>query len=120
LGIEVGAFGLSLTARDMAKFGYLYLNRGRWDDEQLVPEHWGEESTRDHILRNSNFGFGYHWVVARRGGHLAFNADGWGGQIICVVPSLDMVVVIKSDAERPGDHAYYDILARVIEAASVN
>lgn len=117
-GIEVGAFGLSLTAREMAKFGYLYLNKGRWEDEQLVPESWVEESTRDHFLRNSNFGFGYHWVVARRGGHLAFNADGWGGQIICVVPSLDMVVVIKSNAESPGDHAYYDILASVIEAAS--
>jgi CubicO group peptidase (beta-lactamase class C family) len=117
-GIEVGAFGLSLTARDMTKFGLLYLNKGRWGDAQLVPEEWIEESTRDHVLRNSNFGFGYHWVVARRGGHLAFNADGWGGQIICVVPSLDMVVVIKSDAERPGSHAYYDILASVIEAAS--
>ena len=117
-GIEVGAFGLSLTAQDMAKFGYFYLNKGRWDDEQLVPERWVEESTRDHVRRRPNFGFGYHWVVARRGGHAAFNADGWGGQIICVVPSLDMVVVIKSDAESPGSHAYYDILARVIEATS--
>jgi len=119
-GIEVGAFGLSLTAREMAKFGYLYLNKGRWGDRRLVPEQWVEESTRDRVLRNSNFGFGYHWVVARRGGHLAFNADGWGGQIICVIPSLDMVVVIKSDAENPGSHAYYDILAQVIEAASAN
>lgn len=117
-GTEVGAFGLSLTAREMAKFGYLFLNKGRWGDSQLVPEKWVEESTRDHVLRRSNFGFGYHWVVARRGGHLAFNADGWGGQIICVVPSLDMVVVIKSDAESPGSHAYYDILAQIIEAAS--
>jgi len=119
-GIEVGAFGLSLTARDMAKFGLLYLNKGRWGDRQLVLEQWIEESTRDHVLRSSNFGFGYHWVVARRGGHLAFNADGWGGQIICVVPSLDMVVVIKSEAESPGSHAYYNVLARVIEAALPN
>ena len=117
-GIEVGAFGLSLTARDMARFGLLYLNKGRWGEKQLIPEQWVEESTRDHVVRNSNFGFGYHWVVARRAGHPAFNADGWGGQIICVVPSLDMVVVIKSDAESPGRHACYDILASVIAAAS--
>jgi len=117
-GTEVGAFGLSLTAREMAKFGYLFLNKGRWDDNQLVPERWVEESTRDHILRRSNFGFGYNWIVSRRGGHIAFNADGWGGQIICVVPSLDVVVVIKSDAESPGSHAYYDILARIIEATA--
>ena len=117
-GIEVGAFGLALTAREMAKFGYLYLNKGRWGDNTLVPGNWVEESTRDHVLRSENFGFGYHWVVARRGGRLAFNADGWGGQIICVVPSLDMVVVIKSEAESPSGHPYYEIMARVIESAN--
>ena len=117
-GMEIGAFGLSMTARDMAKFGYLYLNSGRWEEQVLVPQQWVEESTRDYVLRNDNFGFGYNWVVSRRGRELAFNADGWGGQIICVVPSLDMVIVIKSDAESPGSHAYYDILAKVIEAGS--
>lgn len=117
-GMEIGAFGLSMTARDMAKFGYLYLNSGRWEEQVLVPQQWVAESTRDHVLRNDNFGFGYNWVVSRRGGELAFNADGWGGQIICVVPSLDMVVVIKSEAESPGSHDYYDILAKVIEAGS--
>jgi CubicO group peptidase (beta-lactamase class C family) len=116
-GIEVGAFGLSLTAREMAKFGYLFLNKGRWQDEDLIAEDWVEESTRDHVLRSENFGFGYHWVVSRRGGHLAFNADGWGGQIICVIPDLDMVVVIKSESESPASHPYYDLLEDVIEAA---
>ena len=119
-GIELGAFGLSLTARDMARFGYLFLNKGRWDGITLVNKGWVIESTRDHVRRSDNFGFGYHWVVSRRGGHLAFNADGWGGQIICVVPSLDMVVVIKSEAERPGTHDYYEILGALIESGSQN
>jgi CubicO group peptidase (beta-lactamase class C family) len=117
-GIEVGAFGLSLTAREMAKFGYLFLNKGHWEGNTIISDAWVEESTRDHVLRSQNFAFGYHWVVAKRGGHLAFNADGWGGQIICVIPDLDMVVVIKSEAENPQDHSYYDILASVIKSAA--
>jgi len=117
-GIELGAFGLSLTARDMARFGYLFLNKGRWDGKEIVNKDWVIESTRDHVRRSENFGFGYHWVVSRRGGHLAFNADGWGGQIICVVPSLDMIVVLKSDAENPESHGYYEILEALIESGS--
>jgi len=117
-GTEFGAFGLSMTARDMARFGYLYLNKGQWAGEVIIGEGWVLESTRDHVRRSENFGFGYHWVVSRRGGHLAFNADGWGGQIICVVPSLDMVIVLKSEAENPGVHSYYDLLSALIEAGS--
>jgi CubicO group peptidase (beta-lactamase class C family) len=117
-GTELGAFGLSMTARDMARFGYLYLNKGRWGREQIIDADWVIESARDHVRRSENFGFGYHWVVSRRGGQLAFNADGWGGQIICIVPSLDMVVVLKSEAENPGAHSYYDVLGALIEAGS--
>lgn len=117
-GTELGAFGLSMTARDMARFGFLYLNKGQWAGEVIVDEDWVIESTRDHVQRSENFGFGYHWVISRRGGHLAFNADGWGGQIICVIPSLDMVVVLKSEAENPEGHGYYDVLGALIAAGS--
>lgn len=117
-GIEFGAFGLSMTARDMARFGYLYLNKGQWAGETIVDSKWIVESTRDHVRRSENFGFGYNWVIARRGGRLAFNADGWGGQIICVIPSLDMVIVLKSESENPGPHGYYDFLSALIDAAS--
>ena len=105
-----------MTARDMARFGYLYLNKGQWDGEQILEGSWVLESTRDHSRRSGNFGFGYHWIVSRRGGQLAFNADGWGGQIICIVPSLDMVIVLKSEAENPAAHGYYNLLDVLIEA----
>lgn len=117
-GVEFGAFGLSMTARDMARFGYLYLNKGKWAGETIVDSKWLVESTRDHVRRSENLGFGYNWVIARRGGQLAFNADGWGGQIICVIPSLDMVIVLKSESESPGPHRYYDLLSALIDAAS--
>lgn len=117
-GIELGAFGLSLTAREMARFGYLYLNRGWWAGRSIIEPEWVIESTQDHVQRNRNFGFGYNWVIARRGNQLAFNADGWGGQIICVVPALDMVIVLKSEAENPGEHSYYQLLDALIESTS--
>jgi CubicO group peptidase (beta-lactamase class C family) len=101
-GIECASFGLYLTARDMAKFGFLYLNRGRWEDRQLLSEEWVETSTRDHETNiYGRYSYGYQWYLTKVRGYPAFLASGFGGQIIGVVPSLDMVVVLKYEAEHP-------------------
>jgi len=101
-GIETAGFGLYLTARDMAKFGFLYLNRGRWDDQQLLSEEWVKASTTDHVTNvYGRYSYGYQWFLTMVGGHPAFLASGYGGQIIGVVPSLDLVVVLKYEAELP-------------------
>lgn len=101
-GIETASFGLYLTARDMAKFGYLYLNRGKWGDQNILSEDWVERSTKDHETDiYGRYSYGYQWYLTLVAGHPAFLASGFGGQIIGVVPSLDMVVVIKYEAEYP-------------------
>lgn len=101
-GTEIAGFGLYLTARDMAKFGFLYLNRGRWDGRQIVSSDWVERSTRDQVTDvYGRYSHGYQWWITRLAGLPGFLASGWGGQIIGVVPSLDLVVVIKYDAEQP-------------------
>ena len=100
-GIETAGFGLFLTARDMAKFGYLYLNKGRWDDQQLISEEWVETSTRDHQTGLGRYSHGYQWWITLIDDHPAFLASGYGGQIIGIVPSLDLVVVLKYEAEHP-------------------
>lgn len=100
-GIETASFGLFLTARDMAKFGYLYLNKGRWDQQQLISEEWVVTSTRDHETDIGRYSYGYQWWITLIDGHPAFLASGYGGQIIGVVPSLDLVVVLKYDSENP-------------------
>ena len=115
-GLEIGAFGLRLTAREMAKFGFLYLNRGIWDGRAVVSKGWVEESTRDHVLRSAMVGFGYHWMVVNRAGKIAFDADGWGGQSISVIPALDMVIVTKCDAVNPQGLSSYQVLEKVLEA----
>jgi len=101
-GVECAGFGLYLTARDMAKFGYLYLNRGRWDNEQLISENWVLDSTKEHETDiYGRYSYGYQWYITLVDGHPAFLASGWGGQIIGVVPSLDLVVVLKYEAVYP-------------------
>src|SRR5438094_228259 len=57
LGVYFGGYGLRLRARDMAKFGHLYLQKGAWNGKQLVPEKWVAESTRD----QTGHQYGYLW-----------------------------------------------------------
>lgn len=101
-GIETASFGLYMTARDMAKFGYLYLNRGKWEDRQLLSEDWIKASVKEHEKGiYGRYSYGYQWYITLVAGRPAFLASGFGGQIIGVVPSLDLVLVLKYEAEDP-------------------
>ncbi len=92
-GLYFGGDRLWITPRDMAKFGYLFLNDGKWQNRQLVPEEWVEESTKNQLAyfnKDGYSGYGYWWWLADNG---VFRARGFGGQIISVYPELNMVVV---------------------------
>ncbi len=116
LGMEAGEWGtdwdghnngcgdLHLTARDMAKFGQLYLNDGEWEGNQVVPADWVHDSLRtysedawDNIGRFRDIGYGYHWWRATAGDQDVSFAWGHGGQLIVLVDELDMVVVTIAD-----------------------
>jgi CubicO group peptidase (beta-lactamase class C family) len=56
----------------MVKIGWLYLNKGRWGQQQIVPAEWVEASTRGHIEANPGDQYGYHWWVNNDGNY----ADG--------------------------------------------
>ena len=109
-GAPTPAGNLWLRPRDLAKFGALYLERGRWGDEQIVPAEWVDESTRFHIektgsspveygdIAEAEHGYGYLWHVDRYrfadGFEIEFaEASGNGGQRVFVVPDLDLLVV---------------------------
>jgi CubicO group peptidase (beta-lactamase class C family) len=101
-GVEIAATCLYLTARDMAKFGYLYLNRGKWDNTQILSQEWISASTHEHSKDiYERYSYGYQWWITFVDRQPVFLASGLGGQIIGVVPSLDLVVVLKYDAENP-------------------
>ena len=95
-GISIGWSDLHLTPHDMAKIGYLYLNEGWWDGEQVVSAKWVKASTREHISATLEDGYGYQWWIDDSGFYMAL---GYAGQFIFVVPDKDMVVAFVSDLE---------------------
>jgi CubicO group peptidase (beta-lactamase class C family) len=86
------AYPFWITARDLARFGVLFLQKGRWDKRQVVPAAWVEESTTPHT-RFSSGGFGYMWWTIKEG----YYASGWGGQVLMVLPKRKLVVVNQVD-----------------------
>jgi CubicO group peptidase (beta-lactamase class C family) len=102
-GVTLGGYGLSLTPRELAKLGFLFLHGGRWDGQQIVPADWVAQSTRQQTTKEDGTGYGYLWTVYPAEGRYA--ALGRGGQHIHVVPGLNLVVVttaaLDSFAEAP-------------------
>jgi CubicO group peptidase (beta-lactamase class C family) len=103
-GITIGGAELSLRARDMAKIGYLILNQGGWDGEQIVPADWVQAATSLQVLVIPDgardcpeVGYGYLWWLRPQGEHASALAVGFGGQYIYVIPALDLVVVLTGD-----------------------
>ena len=91
--------GIYLTPRDMAKLGYLYLNRGKWNRKQIIPADFVKASTQKQIKTDDATDYGYLWWVKPLGGHPCYFAFGRDGQYICVFNDLDMVVVITAEKE---------------------
>lgn len=90
--ITTGGWGLTLTVRDMAKFGRLYLNEGTYNRKQILSKSWIQESTAMNPNR-----YGYLWWLREEGGIFSYCAMGDGGNVICCVPEKELVVVIVSE-----------------------
>jgi CubicO group peptidase (beta-lactamase class C family) len=108
------AYPFRMSARDMARFGLLYLRDGRWRDAQLIPSQWVRDSTTaysvaDGNVRDNYSGYGYLWWVAVNGNHYpkvevpdgSFSAWGAGGHFIAVMPALSVVVVHRVNTDDP-------------------
>ncbi|MHC4427478.1 MAG: serine hydrolase domain-containing protein [Planctomycetota bacterium] len=104
--------GLHLTSRDMAKFGLLYLRKGRWEDQQVVPAKWVEASFRRHVQfpeQMSPFaGYGYLWWVLPPADEDGEHPDilaacGFRAQYIFVAPEHEMVVVVTGGTRNHTD-----------------
>jgi CubicO group peptidase (beta-lactamase class C family) len=110
-GYYIGLAGMHVTARDMAKFGLLYLNDGEYEGNQVISADWVEESLQMYSeninatggfpanwgLSFSDIGYGYQWWSARAGDHHFNLAWGHGGQLIVLVDEFDMVIVTTAD-----------------------
>lgn len=93
-GINTAGWGLTLTARDMAKIGQLYLDGGKWNEKQIVSARWIAESTREHSRwEDLNLPYGYLWWIVDEN---AFAAMGDSGNTIYVNRKKKIVISIAS------------------------
>ena len=92
-GTWIGSSYVFATARDFARFGLLYLRGGSWDGRRLLPEGWADHGRRfSDPAEGEVFSYGAHfWVVPGSLG--IFQANGFNGQRITMVPALDLIVV---------------------------
>ena len=112
-GYYIGLAGIQSTARDMAKFGWLYLNKGEYEGKQVISADWAEESLQRYTegLNISGWfpgitsrfgyfrdlGYGYQWWSARAGDRQFNYAAGHGGQFIILLDELDMMIITTAD-----------------------
>jgi hypothetical protein len=107
-GINVGGWGLRIKTEDMAKFGLLFLQNGKWGDKQILSESWVREATKSQIIQNPEKttdlndweqGYGYQmW----RGSKGSVRADGAFGQYIILLPEKQTAVIITSEMNDMG------------------
>jgi len=123
------AYPFRMTARDLARFGELFLRRGAWGGVKLVPEAWVEDSVAPISAAGTAGAYGYMWWVARDGLLFpgarvpagSYSANGAGGHYVVVLPKLDAVVVhrvdtdIKDNAVTSG--RFGQLLRRILAAA---
>ena len=99
-GITIGGYGLFLKTEDIAKFGQLYLQQGKWHDAQLIPADWIDMATSKQVSNGNNpnsdwnQGYGFQFWRCR---HNAFRGDGKDGQFCIVLPDLDAVIVLTAN-----------------------
>jgi CubicO group peptidase (beta-lactamase class C family) len=123
-----------ISARDLARFGHLYLHKGRWRGSQVIPASWVDASLRSYSTvtgnqasRATKTGYGYMWwlqINAAKRPELripdgTFTASGYGGQRLTVVPQTDTVIVnlMNTDDETgPRLGNWDDLLAEVLAA----
>ncbi len=117
------AYLFKMSSRDLARFGLLYLNKGQWNETQIVSENWISMSTREDPEASENgYGYGYLWWTTPIHGMRVFAAHGAGTQVVYVVPSLDLVVVLLTNTyvgnSTSDDHAV-KLLTKIMNAKSL-
>ncbi len=104
------AYPFRMTARDMARFGLLFLRGGQWNGKQIVPASWVKESVTSYSDAGTRGGYGYLWWITRGGMHLpgvtlpegSYSARGSGGHYILNIPALDLVIVHRVNTDIDG------------------
>jgi CubicO group peptidase (beta-lactamase class C family) len=113
-GYNHGWGDMYLHPRDLARIGYLWLNKGEWEGKQIVSREWVEASVKPWLKADEDDYYGYGWWVGAVSGPWEYSAEGSGGQTIMVYPDLNSIVVTTGGGFR------YDQAEEVIVAAIVD
>ncbi len=100
-------YGFRMSTRDLARFGLLFMRGGQWQDQQIIPPDWIQESTANHSDIGPDSGYGYMWWTGVKGGLFpgvevkehSFYASGYRGHRVIVLPYRNLVVVQRVDTE---------------------
>jgi CubicO group peptidase (beta-lactamase class C family) len=119
------AYPFHMSARDLARFGLLYLQRGRWGERQVVPAAWVAESTTGWSETYLHSGYGYLWWTGYPDQRVqimdlppgGFWADGAEGQFTIVDPADDLVVVHQTDGNKVRDPQKGHLMWLLLNAA---
>lgn len=110
-GVNFGGAGLAISAQDIARIGYLYLHDGLWNGQQIVSSAWVKQSTKDQLeplqphfwesysnfWYNGPYGYWFNEPEGKNATHRGYAAIGYAGQILYVMPDLDVIVVTTGD-----------------------
>lgn len=121
-GLNTAGFGLRVKTEDIAKFGQFYLQKGKWNGKQLLPESWIEEATKKQTTSNKgdsdwSQGYGYQFWRCKPG---FYRGDGAFGQFCMVMPEQDAVLVMTSeswDLQKTMNVAYQTLLPAMSNSA---
>jgi CubicO group peptidase (beta-lactamase class C family) len=96
-------YHINMSSRDLARFGLLYMNDGRWNDRQIIPQQWVKESLTDYTPKEENYGFGYAWSMPpeKTFKQRCYTAEGWGGHALILLPESDMIIVHRANTYIP-------------------
>lgn len=104
-GEVAAASGLRMVPRDFARIGQLILKHGRWNNAQIVPRKWLDESFTPRVRISPDTEYGYQWyLISAHDGHLWMGARGNGGQYLTVIPDLELVVALVTGNYNKGGH----------------
>ena len=114
-----GGCNVYLTPRELARFGQVILDGGMWAGEPLVPALWVDESIAAQMDAVEGYSYGYLYWLTRIAGHDVAIAWGYGGQLVYVIPSLEMVVVFTTNTrDYYPDYDGYGILEQYLIPAA--
>lgn len=115
-GNSTGGWGLNLTLRDMALFGFLYMNDGFYNDKQIVQKSWIQQSTSPFSDKNvfAENKYGYLWWINHYDNLYCYSAVGDGGNIISCIPEKELVIAVSVQIPKPIENPYEFIQNHII------